>query len=87
MPARQVNQFLLFTGKLDLPNQIAELTQLAYNDIIITNNNSIIINTVQLRRGIWYFPGLFGTSTSRILSSAIHSVFPASLYKYEMLLI
>ena len=26
---------LLFTGKLDLSNQIAELSQLAYNDIII----------------------------------------------------
>ena len=86
MLARQVKQFLLFIGKLDLSNQIAELPQLAYNDIKITNNNSIIINTVQLRRGIWYFPGLFGTSTSRILSSAIHSVSPASLYKYKILL-
>ena len=37
MPAQQVQLFLLYNGKLDLSNQIAELSQLGYNDIIICN--------------------------------------------------
>ena len=35
MPAPQAKRFLLFTGKLDLFNQIAQLSQSACNDIII----------------------------------------------------